>query len=155
MNETQHQRFLAKLPPEREKDSCWLWLGSKRKTGYGNFHYNGKQGTAHRYSYEYHKGVIPKELEVDHECNNPSCVNPMHLRLLTPRENTLRGNSACALNARKKVCIRGHKFAGKNLFVRVSTKGEIARKCMECSRLRNRKWRLANKEALTDVLEKL
>ncbi len=35
---------------------------------------------------------IPDGMEIDHECNTPACVNPKHLRPLTPEANTDRRN---------------------------------------------------------------
>lgn len=32
-------------------ETCWLWTGAKKPTGYGNFYAEGKFTTAHRYAY--------------------------------------------------------------------------------------------------------
>jgi len=72
-------------------ETCWLWTGWINRSGYGqrSKRLDGKvmaQGM-HRYSYELHKGPIPKGLHVLHSCNVKSCVNPDHLRIGTHTDN--------------------------------------------------------------------
>ena len=66
-------------------NTCWLWTGAKRWDGYGRFNLlqNGtrRQMTAHRLSWEWAHGDIPKDLHVLHHCDTPACVNPTHLYL--------------------------------------------------------------------------
>ena len=62
----------------------------------------------HRVAYFLHIGDIPDNMVIDHICTVRNCVNPSHLRLLTPRENTLDGRGVGAINARKTHCIKGH-----------------------------------------------
>lgn len=66
--------------------SCWLWLASTDKDGYGWSSYFG-QKKAHRCSYVYYKGPIPSGLMVRHKCDTPACVNPDHLILGTVIDN--------------------------------------------------------------------
>lgn len=69
---------------------CWLWTGNKTKKGYGHFRATEKLTYAHRFAYETYVGPIPKNMTIDHICNNPSCVRPDHLRVVSNRNNNLR-----------------------------------------------------------------
>lgn len=42
---------------------------------------------AHRVSYEYFKGRIPKGKIICHKCDNPKCINPDHLFVGTRTDN--------------------------------------------------------------------
>lgn len=82
----------------RKTDSCWFWVGQKSEFGYGQFWNNGKV-SAHRFSYQLHKGEIPKGLCILHDCgdkDNRDCVNPEHLRIGTQKENAVdRDRKSC------------------------------------------------------------
>ena len=68
---------------------CWLWKGHIIKSGYGQFcPAKGVADGAHRYSYKIYKGEIPEGMFVCHRCNMKTCVNPEHLYLATPLQNT-------------------------------------------------------------------
>jgi len=81
-------RFYANVQPE-PNTGCWFWDGSLRNDGYGQFAVNGKQHGSHRLSYQLHKGPIPLGMQVCHTCDTPSCVNPDHLWLGTPKDNAV------------------------------------------------------------------
>ncbi len=97
------------------------------REGYGQFYLNGRQCKAHRVSYELFRKNIPDGLVIDHLCNNPSCVNPWHLKPVTSKENILRGVSFSAINARKTHCKRGHEFTKENTYI--YARGKSCRVC--------------------------
>lgn len=69
------------------KDSCWYWKRSKHNFGYGWFRINKKSYSSHRLALIFWNGSEKKDLNVLHNCNNPSCCNPNHLRWGTQYNN--------------------------------------------------------------------
>lgn len=118
---------------------CWIWQG-KLKDGYGRIRVHGVIMRAHRYAWELYKGAIPDDKpHLDHLCRNRNCVNPMHLEPVTNLENTMRGVSFAAVNARKTKCPQGHEYTPANTYV----DGRNRRYCRACANARRKAARRA------------
>ena len=112
---------------------CWVWTGYKLPTGHG---ITGKPKVyVYRVAYEYVNGSIPAGLVIHHECHNPPCVRPDHLRAMTHKEHRAHHglSGAAAVHAAKETCIYGHPFDSHN---------GIQRVCLTCRRRIGREaWR--------------
>lgn len=141
-----HERFFSKV---EKTPTCWLWKRSTKTNfglSYGTFKYERRAMAAHIFCYEYEIGNVPKNMELDHLCRNTLCVNPSHLEPVTHKENTLRGNSPTAINARKTLC-----GGCGNPFDHFRPCGR--RSCMSCDRKRALRNYSKRKEALQALRE--
>ena len=125
------ERFWSKVDksgPLFNGTYCWLWKEHLTGTGYAQFRVGEKHILVHRFAYELLKGQIPVGLEIDHLCRRRSCVQPEHLEVVTPRDNTLRGTGVAAQAARATHCPQGHPYDLFNTYLRPDG-GRDCRRC--------------------------
>lgn len=115
MDEQLKIKLLARLGDGRasgfpDPDPCWNWRMALTPGGYGQWTVRGlRTSRAHRITWMLMRGPIPEGMYIDHACRNKACVNPNHLRVVTPRTNSLEhSDGVSAVNARRTVCLHGH-----------------------------------------------
>jgi len=116
---------------------CHIWTGAINVvTGYGQVKVH-RVRSVHKFAYELAHGPVPDGFYLDHfVCDRHACVNPEHVRPVTPRENALRGDSVAALNRAKLACVHGHPFNEANTYLRPDNGN---RQCRACKRDRDRR----------------
>lgn len=122
------ERFLNRI--QVSENRCWLWTSTLNNKGYARLGMYKRLVLVHRWTYILFKGVIPANLELDHLCRNPRCINPNHLEPVTHQENNLRGNTQSAIHAKKTHCPQGHPYDEEN--THIDKRGR--RECRVCKR---------------------
>jgi HNH endonuclease len=132
------RRLLRRVEVEGE---CWTYQGPLRADGYCQIQLSGKRAPkvlGHRLVYEFVKGPISDELQLDHLCRVRHCVRPTHLEPVTQAENIRRGASMDATRAyyetlwnERDICPNGHALAEVGIYI--ERRGDmVTRKCRAC-----------------------
>jgi hypothetical protein len=69
---------------------CIAGIGEVTRLGYVRLWNKGNRILAHRAAYIEQIGPIPDGFEIDHLCHNRACVNVLHLKLATHKQNCRR-----------------------------------------------------------------
>lgn len=128
------ERFKSRIT--RREAGCWEWSGHINRKGYGTFGIGKRTILAHSVAWRLWYGVFPDlDKDLHHVCENRKCVRVSHLKMVTPRDHTLKYNpgNQCFKNLRKTHCPRGHQLSPDNL-VPSQLERFNRRSCLVCAR---------------------
>lgn len=121
--------------PMRYDTDCWIWTGNTPQGrpifSPGRKITNGKARVyAHKWMWEQENGPVPAGKLLHHLCEQYLCVNPAHLKPLTPTEHQALHHKE--ERESRTHCSRNHALKGKNLYVWIDPAGRPHKKCRQC-----------------------
>ena len=131
------ERLLARMTTD--ENGCWVWRGARTGAGYGGIWVHGEVKYVHRLAAALFLALDEDSgLSVLHECDNPGCFNPSHLRLGTQADNmhdcAVRGRINRKLDEADVIGIKRllreghtHKSIGERYGVTKENVGQISR----------------------------
>ena len=132
-----HPRAYPTAPPGfwdqvSKTPACWLWQGKTIKGGHGIVRFDGQPWLAHRIAYVTLVGPVEPGLHIHHTCENPPCVNPDHMQVLTAAEHRKRHPEFSSRKGRKARRCRGaqHPLDGPDAKVLITASGQKI--CLRC-----------------------
>jgi len=117
-----------------DENGCWICTShscSNIRNGYPKICRNKVKYRLSRYMYEEKYGIIPKNMQACHRCDNPACINPDHIFLGTVLDNV------------KDMMVkgRGNKQKGEGVGTSKLTEGQVIEICKK----------LKNEISLTEI----
>lgn len=120
--------WLAQRTRRNAASGCLIWQGAL----FDGYPYGRLPGEPTRKIpraiYECVHGPLASGMAVRQTCGHRDCCELEHLAACTRGEAVLAGNGACAQNARKSSCKRGHPFDAANTYFDPSGR----RRCRAC-----------------------
>jgi hypothetical protein len=97
-------------------NGCWEWVGYRDPLGYGRYSFGRRRALAHRVLWQWMFGPLdgPSQV-VMHACDNPPCVNPLHLSVGTMGDNIRDAAAKKRLHGPTEQCRRGHPWVEPHL----------------------------------------
>ena len=124
------ERLYRSIDRSGGPDTCWPWMLSRDRGGYGRIAIGRRMTRAHVVMYRLTFGDPPPDKpRVLHTCDNPPCCNPRHLWAGTitdnNRDTVLKGRH---VETKKTHCPQGHPYDEVNTYIRSSGR----RLCKTC-----------------------
>lgn len=114
--------------------ACWYWQGGLTPEGYGYWFFEGRTSGVHRIAHRMlTQEEVPSSMHIDHLCRTRNCVNPDHMEVVTPEENSRRANRP---KVERTHCTHGHEWTPGNTLPLGTSK-----RCRQCLLVRSHRKR--------------